>query len=324
MSTYKGTVVKDKAAVHSTPSRDGGNKIGNPLKAGVDVVGDKLANGSDGKPWLHITKPMDGWVFTDDISYTASTVDSPPAPNISTPPPNISTTPATPISQPTIDVSTPNTSTSAGNLYKVKIWGDPVMVAQGFDVNFVKTSNFQAVPLFIEDGSCGGVTSFLHIPRADVEKLKGLQISDDPDNTVQQKMHWLCGSYRGKIYMYDEPNDDWEISPFIRWGSIALGGNLVMVDKLVDMVVKPPDNKKRSMTMARLVCFRNTDWGKTWHTHPHLVHRAYCAYHSNHFGDTPHGIVYTPLYSPLDWDFGGTYQPKAWYVPLEWLEKQPA
>ena len=194
------------------------------------------------------------------------------------------------------------------------------MVEEGFDVNFVNTSNFQAVPLFIEDGSCGAVTSFLHIPHADVEKLQDLQIPDN--HTVKQKMNWLCASYRGKIYMYDNPNDDWETASVIRWGSIALGGNLVMVEDIVKMVAKPPDGRRREMQMARLVAFRKTDWGKTWQTHPHLIHRAYCAYKNNQFGDSPSGIVYTPLYSPLDWDFAGTYQPKAWYIPLEWLDKQ--
>ena len=124
--------------------------------------------------------------------------------------------------------------------------------------------------------------------------------------------------------MYDNKTDDWESSPSIRWGSIALGGNLVMVEEIVDMVAKPPDGNRREMKMAKLVSFRKTDWGKTWQTHPHLVHRAYCAYKNNQFGDSPKGIVYSPFFSPLDWDFGGTLQPQAWYIPLEWLEKQTA
>ena len=122
--------------------------------------------------------------------------------------------------------------------------------------------------------------------------------------------------------MYENEHDSWESSPVIRWGTIALGGNLIMVEDIVKMVAGTPDGIRREMQMARLVSFRKTDWGKTWETHPHLVHRAYCAYKDNQFGDSPKGIVYTPFFSPLDWDFVGIQHPKAWYLPLEWLEKQ--
>jgi hypothetical protein len=212
-----------------------------------------------------------------------------------------------------------NTSESSGDLYKVKTWGEPIMVQQGFDWHQIKSTNFQAVKLFIEDGSCGGVTSFLRIPREDINKLQNLQVADN--YKTKQKMEWLC-SYRGSIYMYENEHDSWETSPIIRWGTIALGGNLVMVEDIVKMVAGTPDGIRREMQMARLVSFRKTDWGKTWETHPHLVHRAYCAYKNNQFGDSPKGIVYTPLFSPLDWDFVGIQHPKAWYLPLEWLEKQ--
>ena len=113
MPIYTGTVVKDKAAVHSTPSKDGGNKIGNPLKAGVSIVGDKFENGSDGKKWMHINKPMDGWVLTEDINYVDPEEDSSSVPNIST-------LPTTPIGQLITNTPIADTFTFSDNLYKVR------------------------------------------------------------------------------------------------------------------------------------------------------------------------------------------------------------
>ena len=50
-------------------------------------------------------------------------------------------------------------------------------------------------------------------------------------------MNWLC-AYRGKLYMYDNKDDDWQTAPRIRWGTLALGGNLVQVDGFEEMKVQ--------------------------------------------------------------------------------------
>ncbi len=314
MPVYEGTAIKDKAVIRKSPAT--GMKIG-ALKAGNAVTGDKLEVGSDGNKWMRIQKPLAGWVLILDLNFTDPEADSPAVTQVDTPAAEPKTTSA--VNQPVTNTPSTNPSGAAGDLYKVKIWGDPIMVKQGFEVVEAGSTNFQAVKLFIEDGSCGGVTSFLRIQRDDINKLKSLQVADNYN--AKQKMEWLC-SHRGSIYMYENEDDSWETAPSMRWGTISLGGNLVMVDAIVDMVAKPPDGIRRELKMARLVSFRKTDWGKTWKTHPHLVHRAYCAYKNNQFGDSPKGIIYTPLFSPLDWDFAGTQQPKAFYLPLEWLEKQ--
>jgi hypothetical protein len=314
MVTYEGKVLsadkgKDRIDVRKSPAT--GMKI-DALKIGTAIKGDRIDTSFDSRPWMHITDPTDGWVLAAQLQYTTKDSEDDSTPN---PEWDVAVPPVTNIQQPT---NIPGVDSS--KLYKVKTWSsEGVMHAQGFDVRIVKTSNFQAVPLFIEDGSGGGVSSFLNIPREDVEKLKGLQV---PDNyNLAQKMNWLCG-YRGRIYMYDEQSDNWELAKSIRWGSIALGGNVVLIDDIVEMTAKPPDGIKRKIQMARLVSFRKTDWGKTWQSHPYLIHRAYCCYKpDNKFGDSPKGIIYTPLWSPLDWDFAGQIQPKAWYLPMEWLEQ---
>src|SRR5436190_13422931 len=124
MSTYEGTAVKDKAVIRKSSAT--GMKIG-ALKVGAPILGDKVEDGSDGKKWMHISKPMDGWVLTEDIKYIDPEAGS--SSSVDTSVPN-----SAPISQLIPSTRSVDTSTSSGNLYKVKIWGDPVMVAQGFDV----------------------------------------------------------------------------------------------------------------------------------------------------------------------------------------------
>src|SRR5215204_1417758 len=214
MSVYEGTIIKDKAVIRKSPAT--GMKIG-ALKVGNIVTGDRLEVGSDGNKWMRIQKPMEGWVLILDLNFVDSKANS-------------SSTSKTDSVVHQTEIKIPE---SSGDLYKVKTWGEPIMAKQGFDVNQVKSTNFQAVKLFIEDGSCGGVTNFLRIPRVDINKLTSLQVEDN--YKVKQKMEWLC-SYRGSIYKNEKKDDSWASSPLIRWGTIALGGNLVMVDDIVKMV----------------------------------------------------------------------------------------
>ena len=213
----------------------------------------------------------------------------------------------------TIDrVSSPSPSI---NLRRVRKWGDPVMVAEGWDVNIVGTSNFQAVKTWNHYTGFGAVSNYLNIPHAEVVKLEAMQI---PDNyTRRQKMEWLC-SWRGSIYMYDDETDDWQTAPTIRWGTLTLGGNLVQVEGYETVI-----ERGSQWRMARLKGFMPSDWSRPLSelVAEGLVHRAYCAYFpDNGFGDSPKGIVYTPFFSPQGYDFGGATQPTALYIPEIWLE----
>jgi hypothetical protein len=211
-------------------------------------------------------------------------------------------------------------------LYRVRKWGDPVMIKSGFDVNQSTPSNFQAVGLY-NDGNkqFGAISNFIRISHEDVMRLKALQIEDEyeakRDDWPAQKMNWLC-KFRGTIYFCDDESDGWPSAPFIRWGTLALGGNLVQVEGTEVIRTKLRDSEIRAVEMARLKGFRASDWDRPLDDllAEGLMHRCFCAYRQNHFGDSPKGIVYSPFYSMLDWDFVGTAQPTALYIPLEWLE----
>jgi hypothetical protein len=209
-------------------------------------------------------------------------------------------------------------------IYRIRRWGDPVMIALGFDINRIKTSNFQAVGLFNKLTGFGAVTNFIRIERDDIENLQRLQFAEERDGklfSAASKMGWLC-SFRGKMYMYDKEDDSWETSPRIRWGTVALGGNLVQVEGFEHFEVKLPGGAKAIHKMARLAGFRKTDWARPLDEllAEGLVHRCYCVYKNNQFGDTPKGIIYSPFFSPKDWLFNGKKELDALYIPAVYLE----
>lgn len=78
----------------------------------------------------------------------------------------------------------------------------------------------------------------------------------------------------------------------------------------------PSEEKDSRHWMARLVGFRKSDWLRPLDEllALGLVHRCFVANSGN--VDTPRGIVY----SPLDWDFGGTDEPDTLWIPFEYLE----
>jgi len=214
-------------------------------------------------------------------------------------------------------------------LRRVRKWGDPVMKLYGFDVNVVGTSNFQAVRSFNKETGFGAVSNFLYIPHNEVMQLRDMQFAEQTDRgyyTEDSKMEWLC-SYRGSLYMYNNESDDWRTANTIRWGTLTLGGNLVQVERYETIRymfgTNEEDKTVRDVPMARLAGFRRLDWSRPLNDliAEGLVHYCYCAYRPNNgFGHTPKGVIYSPFYSPLDYDFSGTKQPDALYIPVVWLE----
>ena len=214
-------------------------------------------------------------------------------------------------------------------LFRLRRWGDPVMLKLGYDVDQVKTTNFQAMALYNKETGFGAVTNFIRIPHDEVDKLRNMQfeqVVDGKTYSKDNKMNWLC-SFRGSLYMYENKDDDWPTAANIRWGTVALGGNLVQVDGFEDIKVKLPGEKAAAIhRMARVVGFRKTDWTRPLEEllAEGLVHRCYCAYKGNKFGDSPKGIVYSPFYGPQDWDFSGAKQPSDFYIPTEYFEPKDA
>jgi hypothetical protein len=224
------------------------------------------------------------------------------------------------------------------NMYRVRRWGDKSLRGGVLNVDTVGSTNFQAVSLYNKaTNDFGAVKNFIHIYRDDIDHLKALQVEDEyldkKEDWREQKMTWLC-QFAGSIYMFDHENDSWKRSPQIRWGTLALGGNLVQVEdyEMLDIKVKGFEDVAPvvrgglvRLKMWRLVGFRSTDWYRPLDDllREGLVHRCFCAGNRNQINDSPQGIVYSPFYSVADkWDFRGNVQPRALYIPDVYLEEQ--
>lgn len=224
------------------------------------------------------------------------------------------------------------------NMYRVRRWGDKAIKGGALNVDLVESTNFQAVALFNKaTNNFGAVKNFIHIYRDDIDHLKAMQVEDEyldkKKEWRSQKMTWLC-QFAGSIYMFDHELDSWKHSPRIRWGTLALGGNLVQVEDYeeLDIKVKGFEDVAPSvrggwtrLKMWRLVGFHSKDWYRPLDDllREGLVHRCFCAGNRNQINDSPQGIVYSPFFSVLDkWDFRGNVQPKALYIPDVYLEEQ--
>jgi hypothetical protein len=210
-----------------------------------------------------------------------------------------------------------------------------------FDISVLhkrgQSSNFQAIGLYNEATGFGAISNYLVIPPEDVRRLEELQIEDEfqkkkKDIWLRQKMTWLC-QHRGSQYMFaDEDNYrgdwGWRRADGIRWGPIGLGGNLVeVVDEDWLKVKLPSRDGDENVKMAKLKGFRHTDWNRPLDQllAEGLVHRCFCVYSGNDIGDSPQGIVYSPFWSPLDWEFmpkSGARPPTAFWIPFAYLENE--
>ncbi len=223
-------------------------------------------------------------------------------------------------------------------MYRVRRWGDKAFRGGALNVDVVGSTNFQAVGLYNKaTNDFGAVKNFIHIYRDDIDRLRAMQVEDEyldkKKDWRSQKMTWLC-QFAGSIYMFDHELDSWKHSPRIRWGTLALGGNLVQVEdyEVLDIKVKgfedvAPTVRGGSvrLKMWRLAGFRSTDWNRPLDDllREGLVHRCFCAGNRNQVNDSPQGIVYSPFFSVADkWDFRSNIQPNALYIPDVYLEEQ--
>jgi len=201
------------------------------------------------------------------------------------------------------------------------------MVQYGMDVNIVGTTNWQNLKLWNAKTGWGAVDNFLWIPQEDVVELKAMQIPDSIqylDGSTRyydqtKKMSWMCRD-RGSLYF---AAGEWPTIERIKWGTTAIGGNWVSVDEYQTFNLPHPSDQTRRVTleMARLKGFRKSDWDRSLPEllSAGLVHRVYCVYKNNQFGDTPRGVCYSPFWSPLDFDFAGNDQPDAFWLPTVWM-----
>jgi hypothetical protein len=231
------------------------------------------------------------------------------------------------------------TSEPRKNVYRVKKWGDQGMIDTSVLESRGQSSNFQAVSLYNTATGFGAISNYLIIPPEDVLRMEALQVEDEyeekrGDDWLHQKMNWLC-QFRGSIYMFADKDSykgewDWRRREGIRWGTLALGGNLVQVLDTDTFPIKlPGKDKVESVRMARLQGFKPDDWKRPLDEllAEGLMHRCFCVYQGDDLGDSPKGIVYSPFWSPECWEFmpkptKGRAATSLW-IPFDYLENPP-
>jgi len=308
MPTYKGTVAKDNTAVHSTATKEGGNKIGKPLKKGDTFTGDTLENG-----WMHITAPMKGWVFATDLVYPDPDAIVTPPPVVDTHTTETSTTSAPPATTVVPTNSTP--AVTSGSVYKVRKWGDATMKKYSFTLDAFPPdlgSNFQAVPLYDAGGNGGSTVSFVRINQKQIAHLKSLQ-SDADGFKIEKKLQWLSeqkGKRHGKgsAYMWDDDQGDLndKNTTSILWQAIIYGGQPVVVLDTLPLEVDLPDHPRQTVEVARILLYDmdNPD--------ERAIQQATAVrgHGKDEYNPTPNGMV---IRAPI---WKGKYQ----YIPTAWLE----
>ena len=71
--------------------------------------------------------------------------------------------------------------------------------------------------------------------------------------------------------------------------------------------------------MVRLRTFSRSDFGKTWASHPHLVHKVTAVSGANSYREKVKGTVYSPVALGPDFDFAGNFMPASWWLLERWL-----
>jgi hypothetical protein len=307
MTKYSGTVVNDKVAVHSSPSKGGGNKIGNPLKTGTAITGIERNAG-----FMHITTPLDGWVLETDIEFTDS--DS------------VQTTST--INQPTTNLTTDNTPATAGNpnhlgVFRLKRW-DELNPADTFSVKERGGGDqFGFYTPYIMDASgkwCGSRASndnYSLLTEADMLAIRDMQ--EDDENTIEQKMQYLTSWGDGWGGPMRVPGGgDWKNAERVKMiGAVYAGQKVEVLEHKT--IYSDFLGKKENLQMSRIRTFSRADFGKSFATHPHLIQKMTGVNVHNQYRDKVKGTVYLPVALGPEFDFTGSFQPAQWWLMDRWI-----
>lgn len=208
-----------------------------------------------------------------------------------------------------VEIIRTSAQTIPPGVVRLRKYGDPIMIKlMGLDTKSMGTSNFQNIALWAIGGGFGAVTKFQVLNVAAMKFLVGIQPKDTA--TLSEKMTFLVGVSPGRPYWTDLKWDTYAFNYF-RFGTILFGGQLCMVETDIN------GNKKEyvfqgkyqsaaisePITFYKLVGMRWADRLKYSHdTHPWFIQKGtWASYPENNYHDTWHnGIVYHPVWSPLD------------------------
>jgi hypothetical protein len=209
-----------------------------------------------------------------------------------------------------------------GDLYRVKRYDE---MPDYYNIAWLGVpSNFGYVQVHVPGLGEGSVTICTRLTPADVLKLKAMQIPGAL-LTVDQKMNRLI--YQGKYVHPMWTNDDnngWQTAAEVRNGACVFTNQKVLIDKYATLRARVPgQNYDDLRAMGRLVCFKPTDWDKTYDTHPHIIHHMTGVSTGNVHSENPHGEIFIPILDPAHFNLTPMNASviKEYWIDLAYLTK---
>ncbi len=173
-------------------------------------------------------------------------------------------------------------------------------------------SSFMIIPVWIpETRSWSGVTNFSVLP--ETEQVQGLQPKDG--HTLTEKMNWLVTAGNGTAPMWTgDTTITWQNATEYRVGCMLWGNQVFAASEVVTAV----NVNGQIIGMRRVLPFRR----EYWDTQPEWMFPQACiAGKDNKLSyDWGRGEIRTMqmLLNPAQYDFAGTIQPQAFWMPADW------
>jgi hypothetical protein len=280
-------------------------------------------NRKAGDVWAHIVSvnqvAKNGWVAVKhlgDVYCTYSDTASPIS-----------------VDAPTENTDKPLSNAQAGGLVTVRKWGDPhLFELDGMSTAVIKVGNFQEVPLFTpyknnpKQGSFNAISSFQELGPAELAYLKKIQPDDSSKYgfNLKQKMGWLIGPPDlrppGQIYWSEEVGWDDPALKRFRFGTLVFGGQKVLVETDETGQKKEyqfsgqyrakeyqPKIKLELITFYKIIGMRKAEQGRPVSDLLREGKIQICTSANrsgkgeDRYTETLKGVVYNPVWSPLDY-----------------------
>ena len=188
--------------------------------------------------------------------------------------------------------------TPQGDFFRVKRYDE---MPDYYNIEWLDVpSNFGYVQVHVIGLGEGSVTIFTTLTPADVQRLRAMQYPQY--FTVDEKMNRLIfqGKYIHPMWTND-PDNGWKTAAEVRNGACVYTNQKVLIDKYATLKAKVPGQPYDAQRkMGRLVCFKKSDWDKTFATHPHIIHHMTGVRTGNIHTENPLGEIFIPILDPVD------------------------
>lgn len=214
-----------------------------------------------------------------------------------------------------ITVTISDVNPNPSNVYRVRKWGDRVLVDLLGATTALVGDNFQVVKTAsLSDNGAPEFNDIARVQIVDEVYLTEIQCADE--YTVESKMNWLINIDGKGVRPYWKDGGE-----RLKFGPFVFGGQWVQLGEEITVRGDYPNKPDQWITMRRVIGLRKADMAKVSHTsHPYLIQRCTEVYGKDVYNDAPRGIIYHPVWS--DEDFPVNYGDGKMWLPVEFLEAQ--